>query len=481
LVDPLPICATVLEPTLDDALARLSGLPPLELVELRFDSLPQPEVERLIAASPAPVLATCRPQRQGGLWQGTEAQRLAILRRAAEGGAAWVDVEHDALDELGELPAGVRLLVSRHPPMAKDDAQLAELLASTRHPRAHAQKLAIPVSDAREALTLLRLARAEAKPTIAIGMGFPGVVTRLAGTRAGAPWTYAASDAERPAAPGQLGLARLRALVPVRPGPGSFLYGVIGNPVTHSRSPDLHNAAFARLGHAGIYSWLHTDDVAALLAEAARDPHVGGFSVTIPHKQAAALAPGVVVEAAAAGIGAINTLARSASGWRATNTDATATARLVGEVAGLPVALLGYGGAARASAHALAAAGAQVRVYGRDPVRGRAFARELGATWGGALAEVPEPSGPRLVLNATPLGMVPDVELSPVAPEVFDAQTLAYDLVYTPEDTRFLRDARERGARTITGVEHFVAQALDQLTFWLGEHGLAAEWLRGLL
>lgn len=498
---PLPVCATVLESSLAATRARLAALAedPPELIELRLDALPPAELDpaalrALVEAAPAPVLATCRPRREGGGWEGPEPERLALLQGAAVAGAAWVDVEADAADALPLLPAGARLLVSSHPSAvdAGDEAALRAALARVRHPRADAQKLALPLQDACQGLALLRLAQAEPAPTIAIGMGFPGVVTRLAGTRHGAPWTYAAADPARPAAPGQLPLAQLRALVPRRPRQSTRLYGVIGRPVGHSRSPELMNAAFAELGEDAVYTWLETADPRALLEEAWLDERSAGFSVTIPHKAAAARAPRVELDTLASAIGAINTLTRSAQGWVGTNTDALAARQLVLEACAarglepseLPVALLGYGGAARAVAVALRELGAaEVAVYGRSAERGQAFAAALGCRFAGPLSALGPAAGPRLILNATSVGMRPGADQSPVAAECFDARAIAYDLVYTPAETRFLAEAEARGAHLVSGVAHFVAQAQAQLRAWLGERAarLEASWLRRAL
>src|SRR5262249_39088550 len=129
----------------------------------------------------------------------------------------------------------------------------------------------------------------ERKPTIAIGMSFPGVATRLLGERAGAPWTYAAAGA--PAAPGQLSLDQLaRLLRGRRITRATKALGLLGKPVSPSRSPRLLNAVFGTLGLDAVYSWLETDSPEEILAEAKKDAGWIGFSVTIPHKERAARA-----------------------------------------------------------------------------------------------------------------------------------------------------------------------------------------------
>jgi 3-dehydroquinate dehydratase/shikimate dehydrogenase len=481
----MKICATVLEPTTDAVLARMSKVAPsCDLIEVRADAIEGAiDLAAIVSRRPRPLVVTCRARDEGGLWKGSESDRLDVLRRAAALGAEHVDVEAASARALGPVPA--KLVVSRHVfdgPFPSDlDALFAELAAV----KADVQKLAVPVADARDAILFLERAAREARPTIAIGMGFPGVATRLLGGRAGAPWSYAAAD--RPAAPGQLALETMSAFLRGRRVTrATKALGVIGKPVAHSRSPRVWNACLGALGIDAVYSWLETDDPEGLLAAAKRDAGWAGFSVTIPHKERAARACDRL-EGAARAIGAANTVARSSDGaWVGHNTDAPAAAQVLGravEAAGaslkdLPVDLLGAGGAARACAWAIREAGAKVTVWNRSEERGRALARELGLDFGGSLADVRATGKPRAVVNATSVGM--SSADSPVTETPFDAKTVAFDLVYVPEKTRFLELAAARGAATVSGVEHFGLQAWLQLEKLLGPHvarRITPEWL----
>jgi len=472
------ICATVLEATTSAVLARLGEAAPLaDLIEVRADAVPPGELDlaTVLARRARPVIFTCRAAREGGLWTGTEEQRLALLKEAFERGAEWIDLEWDC--ELALDPG--RVVVSRH----DFEGTLAahEMLASLRARSASVQKLARTVSDAKEALALLALAAREERPTIAIGMGAPGVATRLLAERSGAPWTYAAVGA--PAAPGQLALdvmSRLRARRRVTRATRAL--GVLGKPVAHSRSPALMNAVFAAIGIDAVYTWLETEDPASVLAAAHGDPGWVGFSVTIPHKETAARACHRLAPAARA-TGAVNTVVRSGDEWVGHNTDALAVTTVLARsvpLEGAKVALLGAGGAARAAAWALREAGAKVTLHDRTEERGRRVASELGVAWGGPLAAARASGEERIVANATSVGMAPDVAASPVGDDAFDEKTIAFDMVYTPEETRFLELARRRGARTVSGIEMFVSQARAQLELWLGKHvaqRVSDEWL----
>jgi 3-dehydroquinate dehydratase/shikimate dehydrogenase len=485
--DSPPICATVVETTTEAAAQRMAAVAPhAGWIELRVDAAPVGalDVEALVEGCPRPLVVTCRAQREGGRWEGTEAARLHVLREAARCGATYVDVEWDAVDALGDLPPSCRRVVSRHdfpgtvPPTS--------LLEAVRHPAASVQKVARAVDGAEAALALGRLAAAEAKPTVAIAMGFPGVVSRIAAGRWGAPWTYAAADPERPAAPGQLPAETLAGLLRGRRvSPATSLYGVLGAPVGHSRSPELHNAAFAHLGADAVYAWLESQDPTGFLEEAWRDPGLDGLSVTIPHKVAVARARGVDLSPEAAATGAVNTLARTARGWTGSNTDASAALQLLPEVlpegvGGARVGVLGSGGAARAVCWAVRELNGALRVFARSGARGRALAAEFGGAYAGGLEHVAT-TPLEAIVNATPVGMAPHPSLSPVPASVWERVGAGYDLVYTPRETRFLSDARAAGARVVDGVDHFARQARGQLSAWLGAEALSPLPLSWLL
>jgi 3-dehydroquinate dehydratase/shikimate dehydrogenase len=329
----------------------------------------------------------------------------------------------------------------------------------------------------------------ESKPTIAIAMGFPGVATRLMGERAGAPWTYAAADPNAPAAPGQLSLDQLSQLLRGRRVTrATKALGLLGKPVSHSRSPRLLNAVFGTLGVDAVYAWLETDSPESMLAKAKQDAGWIGFSVTIPHKERVARACDRLSKDAKA-TGAVNTVVRSVDGaWVGHNTDAPAIARAIEgavllrglSIENLRVDLLGAGGAARAAAFALREAGTRVVLFDRTEEKGRRVASELSVEFGGPLERARATGEPRALVNATSVGMTPDAGRSPAGPDAFDAATIAVDFVYTPEATRFLELAREKGAAAVTGLELFVLQARGQLELWLGKHvaqRVSDEWL----
>ena len=274
------------------------------------------------------------------------------------------------------------------------------------------------------------------------------------------------------------------------------LLGVIGHPIEHTLSPAMHNAAIAALG----LDWAYLPFPVApenLEAALAGFKAIGlmGFNITIPHKQAV-LPLLAKIEPAAQLVGAVNTVWRAPEGWCGTNTDVTG---FIAPLQGLnrnwdeiyPV-ILGNGGAARAAVVGCAQLGcSRIRVLGRD----RAKLERFQASWADTplvdLVEtyswetLPELLGSAgLIVNATPLGMHPNVAQSPIAAELWERSmpgTIAYDLIYTPRPTTFLQQACARGAQAIDGLEMLVQQGAAALEIWLQQAAPIAAMREALL
>lgn len=263
----------------------------------------------------------------------------------------------------------------------------------------------------------------------------------------------------------------------------TLLAGLIGDPVAHSRSPALHNAAFGHLGIDARYElWLTgAPDLPARVATL-RAPDVLGANVTLPHK-IAVLPLLDRVDPLAVTIGAVNTIVREADGsLTGTNTDAPAFLAALREDAGYtPVAqtavILGASGAARAAAAALIGAGASALVVAnRSPERAAALLGDMALT----IHTRPEPqlvalaldsdelsawlARATLIVNATSVGWHADE--TPIAAHMIPAGTLVYDMVYRP--TRLLREAASRGARACDGLGMLVRQAALAFERWTG-------------
>jgi shikimate dehydrogenase len=253
------------------------------------------------------------------------------------------------------------------------------------------------------------------------------------------------------------------------------LCGIILHPAGHTLSPLLHATAYAELGLEAHY---HAFDVPL---ERVRDAIAGmralglrQLSVSLPLKEAVLELADRASDAARA-IGAANTLTRVGDALVADNTDWLGVLRSLeplGPWRGSRALVLGAGGAARAVVYALRQLGARVGVHARTRSRAEKLAADLEA-------ELVAPEAPwDLLVNATPVGMEPGVDATPLAAALLHPAGTVFDTVYRPLETRLLREARERGCRTQDGLDMLVHQAIEQIRLWSGLSPTAAR-LRG--
>ena len=248
------------------------------------------------------------------------------------------------------------------------------------------------------------------------------------------------------------------------------VYGLVGNPVGHSLSPPMHEAAYAALGMDARYVTFEPDEEALGAAiDGARALGVAGLNVTIPFKEAAL--DHVEPDSSAARIGAVNTIdlgVEPPSGW---NTDAAGARRALERhgvaLDGAEAVVVGAGGAGRAIAVALADAGARVAVANRTVERAEAVADllEAGSAHGlDALDDLLADAD--LLVNATSVGLEED--RSPVPADALHADLTVMDAVYRPVETRLLRDAAAAGARTVDGGWMLLYQGVEASARWTG-------------
>lgn len=262
------------------------------------------------------------------------------------------------------------------------------------------------------------------------------------------------------------------------------VYGILGNPVHHSLSPAMHNAAFVGLGENRVYLPFKVEDVGAAL-QGLRGLGIHGVSVTIPHKENVMVHLDRI-DPVAAKIGAVNTIRRETVGERILlcgyNTDWLGAVRPLADLLDLQgekAVILGAGGSARAIGFGLLEAGVSITLCSRTPARGRALAEVLQCSWC-ALEDVDELEG-RILINATSVGMAPDQERSPVAAAVAVRYEVVMDIVYSPLKTKLLSAAEAGGCHTINGLEMLLHQGVAQFELWTNRKAPVDDMRRALL
>ena len=260
------------------------------------------------------------------------------------------------------------------------------------------------------------------------------------------------------------------------------LCGVIGNPIDHSLSPAIHNAAFSKAGLNFVYLAFPVEAIGDAMKGIRALGNSRGFSVTIPHKVAAV--PFLdQVDQTAQHIGAINTIVVENGRLIGYNTDASGSLRALREggaaLLGQRVLILGSGGAARAIAFALAgdAQIAGLTILGVDEGERRRLVQDVRSRTALAVEEGPIQDETlrswiphcRTVIHCTPVGMFPHVDETCVPAAIWRSDLTVMDIVYNPRETRLLKEAKAAGSRTIPGIEMFLNQAILQFELWTNQ------------
>ncbi|OHB58526.1 MAG: shikimate dehydrogenase [Planctomycetes bacterium GWF2_50_10] len=469
-----------------------------EIVEIRADYLDEPGASAAVAMVEAArraglkIIVTARDVRQGGFKEIDEAARLEILAGAVGAGADYVDCEfinytHAHVRERINNAIGqsqCRLIISHHDftkPFVDLEVLYAEVIAMNGNAIPKLIYTARHVNDCFAAFDLLHEKEGE---LICFAMGAAGMISRIIARKLGAFLTFATIDLESATAPGQLTIEQLKNIYRWDAiGNHTSLYGVIGSPVAQSKGPLIHNACFAHTGLDSLYlpillegDWV---EFKTFMDGCLEREWLGvkGFSVTIPHKENAmeyVHQTGGFVDSRAIEIGAANTLTVALGRASAFNTDYDGALDAI--VSGLedknklnqmPAAVVGAGGVARAVIAALTHAGAKVTIFNRTIEKSRHLARTFNCHYE-PIENLAAISDAKLLVNCTSLGMYPEIENTPVPAELLRAGMLVFDTVYNPRQTRLLKDARTAGARTVDGLEMFVAQARRQFEHFTG-------------
>jgi len=467
-----------------------SSLKSSRFIEFRIDSLPRPAgvipyLKQLLAEHrDVTAIATCRRKAFGGGFDGPLATELEILAKAAQCGCQIVDLEVESAEECKPAQitklrsTGAALIISYH-----DFARTKSLEQAADRIEAFKPDYVKVVSTARtlaDNLTVLRLIedRSLGSHVVAIAMGEEGIVSRLLGPRAGAAFTFASFSDGTETAPGQITAESMRDLYRMdHLDQATRVFGVAGNPISHSLSPLLHNAAFRRENVNAVLLPLKVKSLQDLLTLALELP-LAGAAITMPLKTE--VLPHLAnMDPLTARIGACNTLRTGADGkLYGFNTDVAGVVRPLEKRLRLKdarVVVLGAGGAARAAVFGLIAEGAEVFVVNRTHEHAVALARQAKAK--SLKHELLAKQRFDVLINCTPCGMPGIKPALPIAENELNAGVV-FDMVYHPLETSLLKLAKSRGIPAISGIEMFVQQGARQFEIWTGKPAPESEMLR---
>lgn len=442
-----------------------------KLVELRLDFLvTPPNLKRLLADRPCPVIVTCRREKDGGRWAKSEEDRLMLLRQAIVAGVEYVDLEEDIAAGVPRFGKTKRIISYHNFQETPEDLNHLHYRLSGLN--ADIVKIATMAHSPHDNLRLMRLMRASRVPTVAFCMGEFGQPSRILAGKFGAPFTYSTFHAERTMAPGQMSYQQMKETYRYEKiNHETEVYGVIADPIAHSLSPHIHNAAFDTLNLNKVYVpfRVRPEDLTQFMHDC-RELGIRGLSVTIPHKEEI-LSYRTKSDAGTEEIGAANTLVWDNGDRVAYNTDYRAamvslddifggSERDAAGMKGKHALVLGAGGVARAIVVGLSRRGADITIASRTADRAEDlahFCKGKAVAWG-----LRHSLKCDLIVNCTPVGMHPNLDDTPYDPKHLKPEMVVFDTVYNPEQTLLLKQAREIGCSVITGVDMFIGQAALQ-------------------
>jgi shikimate 5-dehydrogenase/3-dehydroquinate dehydratase, type I len=461
-------------------------------LEFRLDyfskpGLAIPRIKRFLESHHGTIaIATCRRVASGGKFRGSIASQIDILNKAAAAGCQLVDVELQTATKvkpelLQKLRGRAALILSYHDfrGTKKLDASLEKMLALP----ADFYKVVSTATTLADNVAMIKFLAREGDKHSLVGMcmGEQGTISRVLGVRAGSMFTFASASAGQETAPGQITAQELRSVYRIdQVDVATRVYGVVGDPIAHSLSPAIMNAAFRRENVNAVYLALHAKTLKDLLTCVKEIP-IHGLSVTMPYKEV--ILPHLDnTDSHTTKIGACNTIVRAQDGkLYGFNTDTAGIVRplerRLNTLEGARILVIGAGGAARAAVFGLKERGCEVYILNRSLAAAKKLAHQ-------ARARIMKRPDLRklafdVIINATPVGMGNTRE-TPLQDKEINARYV-FDMVYDPAETRLLKLAKERGAQLIPGIEMFVHQAARQFEIWTGKPAPFDEMLRVVL
>ena len=448
-----------------------------ELVELRLDYVVRAiNLKRLVDDRPCGVIIACRREQDGGRWERSEEERIMLLRSAIAEGVEYVDLEEDIAGQVPRFGKTKRIVSYHNFEETPDD--LREIHDRCASHDADIVKVATTANSPHDNVRMLSLISESEVPTVAMCMGDMGIPSRILAGKFGAPFSYATFHKERALAPGQLSFQEMKDIYHYdQIDLDTQVYGVIADPIGHSLSPIIHNAAFRSLNMDKVYVPFrvpreHLED----FLHYSRQLSVQGLSVTIPHKET--VIPYLEhTDTAVDHIGAANTITIDGFEKSGFNTDHRAALESIekgirrGEdldlFTGRTALVMGAGGVARAVVYALQSRGVHVVIASRTLTRAQELAKAFRAR------AVPwnerQTVDCDLLVNCTPIGMHPHVDESPVEADALNRAMIVFDMVYNPEQTLLIKEARDKECSVVTGVDMFIRQAAHQFKLFTDE------------
>jgi 3-dehydroquinate dehydratase/shikimate dehydrogenase len=427
------------------------------------------------------VIISCRRTVDGGKYTGSEEQRQLLLRTAIAEGVEYVDIEEDIATTIPRFGRTKRI-ISFHD-FRKTPDGIAEIQRRITGQDPDIIKICTMANHPHDNLRMLDLTRRSKTPMVGLCMGDIGIPTRILAGKFGAPFSYATFHHERVLAPGQLSYQQMTETFHYdQINADTEVYGVIADPIGHSLSPLIHNVAFRHFNFNKVFIPIRVprEDLSRFIDDAP-GLSIRGLSVTIPHKEEV-VKKLTESDDAVQGIGSANTILFNGKNRLGYNTDFQAAMDSLDaaftspeeadfRIKGKTALVLGAGGVGKAVVYGLTRRGAHVVVTDGVSRQALTLAQRFECRtieWSARHSVAAD-----LLFNCTPVGMHPNVDETPFEKHHLRPSMVVFDVVYNPENTLLVKEARSRNCTVVTGVDMFVRQACRQFELYTGKVGPA--------
>ncbi len=463
------IVISITAPTMKEALLDIKQAKNADLIELRLDLIKDitlSGLEKLIKNKRKRIIVTDRRK------------RLKLIRKAIELKVDYIDLDimvgEETIREIISEKNNTKVIVSFHDYRKTDKRGINRRYAQIKKLKPDVIKIAAfarDINDNNVIFDLIKKAGIENKKIIALCMGKKGQVSRILSVMYGAEFIFCSLREGKEAAPGQITAETLKNIYRVCDLKEPKIFGLVGNPVKHSKGFIVHNKAFGKMNMRNVYVNFLVEDLAGFIR--AYKGMISGLSVTIPFKRE------VIkyldkVDPIAEEIGAVNTIVKRAGKLIGYNTDVKGAIDAIKEkinIRNKKVLIIGAGGVVRAIAFGIKKEKGKLVIINRTVKKAEVLAKELNCEYGG-LDKINEYTGIDVLINGTSIGMFPDVNKTPVKKtllrKIVCRESVVFDSVYNPSMTKLLKDAASLGCSVISGEKMFINQAGHQFKLFTG-------------
>ena len=457
------------------------------IVEVRPDNIPTFSLAKLVQHKKRPLILTVRIKQHP-----EQGKRISLIKQALSNNKIdYIDIDINDLLYLIPLPRVhyPKIILSYHNYVSTPHnlESVYNEIAHNLYLNPDTIKIVTYANNLSDNLTVFGLSKnCNSKPLIAFCMGEAGQISRILYRKFGFHMTYASLGQDKETAPGQIPFHQLKCIYRAdKLTSGTKIYGLLGYPLSHSSSPRYFNECFGKAKKDSVYLPFPLATLSAF-NKITQALNVQGYSVTAPYK-VSIIRHLDNLDKEAGQIGAVNTVYRksglSACGHAQAGKLVGANTDWYGAVQSIKMpeyqrfrkkfypdgndcaVILGAGGATRAIAWALRRHKIPVTIISRNNHNGKKAASGLGCNYA-SWDELKYIKNISLLINATPVGMFPNIRLSPISPTVFNKKMMVFDAVYNPKETLFLMEARQKGAKVISGLKMFTVQAQKQLDYF---------------